>query len=831
MPHPLTPTLPHPYAPPLPHPYAPPLPPPIPHPYPPLYPSARTPAQVLAIPHEDECTLFETAARIERHGCRPLVCEAVQLGTIDQHVDDLAAYEILGTLSESVGAVIPLTDSNQESRRSQIRIGRHASRGSVVIRSLNFHQSSALIARLRLGDNEGEQTDHTEIDRGLPQRVALARSASPSGGGGVAEVWGGGAGGEGGGASPPRSPGASNAVSRLPPIEHLLPRANSAHLQPMLQVILSETKQRVHLVQPVYKSTLEHLLKREALPLARAHQIFSQLVHAVRALHRQGWVHGAVLLPNVILRDHARPPSAALDHLWGCKKMRARVPTAPEPVRVELVGVELAQMAQSAEDADEMAGHTVLNEYIDLTGAEENDANALGNALEMDEAPPEMDEHPPPVDTAAVPTVLPTSATPTHLTMTTHLANGSTYTTTYTTTGLPPFPTTPTPTPPDTTAAPTVTPIGSTTAPETAQAIAAPAAASAGGPPVPTAPHAPIAPIAPPAPPVPPAPPPPPAPPSPPAPPAPPAASRSFTFQQLLTMAWQGYQRYGLVPSLEPHEAHQLDDLREGRTAHGGADVADLGRILFRLILQPYKHAIQAQLQLPQPPHGHVGLLEAPPAESDFSPSLQKLLVAMLGSGHRRISIEQVANSDWVRRPSEETPRPLCSCWDLSAARTDVERGASAPVGSAPAGSAPAGSAPGGSAHGSLVTPSDLRLLRRPLPPLRELSLAGSTAVTDEWLEALACYHSETLRALDLSDCTSLSSTTRPLSAISKLHALEVLKLPREQWAELEIADCISELRNLKSLDCDSLADLEIARQTLRQQCEILNNCHRDVSA
>lgn len=34
------------------------------------------------------------AARIERHGCRPLEAQQPEIGTIDSHVDDLAAYEV-----------------------------------------------------------------------------------------------------------------------------------------------------------------------------------------------------------------------------------------------------------------------------------------------------------------------------------------------------------------------------------------------------------------------------------------------------------------------------------------------------------------------------------------------------------------------------------------------------------------------------------------------------------------------------------------------------------------------------------------------------------------
>ena len=52
-------------------------------------------AAPLPMPHEDEWTLFETAARIERHGCRPIDGASQPVtGKIDKYVDDLAAYEV-----------------------------------------------------------------------------------------------------------------------------------------------------------------------------------------------------------------------------------------------------------------------------------------------------------------------------------------------------------------------------------------------------------------------------------------------------------------------------------------------------------------------------------------------------------------------------------------------------------------------------------------------------------------------------------------------------------------------------------------------------------------
>ena len=51
--------------------------------------------EALSMPHEDECTLFETASKIERHGCRTVISPvAPERGIIDQHVDDFAAYQV-----------------------------------------------------------------------------------------------------------------------------------------------------------------------------------------------------------------------------------------------------------------------------------------------------------------------------------------------------------------------------------------------------------------------------------------------------------------------------------------------------------------------------------------------------------------------------------------------------------------------------------------------------------------------------------------------------------------------------------------------------------------
>ena len=64
------------------------------------------------LPHEDEWTLFETAARIERHGCRPIDNAASPtLGRIDAFVDDLAAYQLCTQVKDdanAAGAVLHL---------------------------------------------------------------------------------------------------------------------------------------------------------------------------------------------------------------------------------------------------------------------------------------------------------------------------------------------------------------------------------------------------------------------------------------------------------------------------------------------------------------------------------------------------------------------------------------------------------------------------------------------------------------------------------------------------------------------------------------------------
>jgi len=171
------------------------------------------------------------------------------------------------------------------------------------------------------------------------------------------------------------------------------------------------------------------------------------------------------------------------------------------------------------------------------------------------------------------------------------------------------------------------------------------------------------------------------------------------------------------------------------------------------------------------------------------------MLRAMLqwGAGGRP-SAADVLRFQWVRQPEPDTPRRLCCCWGL----TDA-----------------------GIVH---ATRSDLRLLRRSLPPFTQVSLAGSPAVSDEWLEALATHHAHTLCRLDLTGCTGLSPSARPLRAISMMKELQVLRLPRELWAEHEIADCLVQLPNLHSIDAPTYEDLLKAHDALEAQCTILWN-------
>jgi hypothetical protein len=113
-------------------------------------------AEVLPLPHEEEWTLFETAARIERHGCRPLD-EAVhaQSGTIDCHVDDLAAYQLTAEFSEATGQTKPLSEGGAgrfpRGGGSNVYLATHAAHGAVCIHALNAQHSRHFVAAQKEG--------------------------------------------------------------------------------------------------------------------------------------------------------------------------------------------------------------------------------------------------------------------------------------------------------------------------------------------------------------------------------------------------------------------------------------------------------------------------------------------------------------------------------------------------------------------------------------------------------------------------------------------------------------------------------------------------------
>ena len=285
------------------------------------------------------------------------------------------------------------------------------------------------------------------------------------------------------------------------------------------------------------------------------------------------------------------------------------------------------------------------------------------------------------------------------------------------------------------------------------------------------------------------------------------AGARSFG--ELLLWAWTAYERLGSQST-----SHQLDaadhDLARGGAldaSYQAADISDLGRLLFRMLLQPYKFRAAAANPPPGggsgggpggggPPGQAAAAAEIPPDQTSFSPALQTLLLEMLhASPRQRPSARRVLSSEWARQRVAGVPTPLCACWKLVQSSGDT-----------------CGAAP-----------SDLRLLRRPQPPLSQISLANSAAVTDEWLEVLAAHHPLTIRRLDLRGCDNLSATERPLAALAQLKALEVLRLPRERWAEREIAKFLTRLPHLRSVDSSTLTDLRSERDALDQQCHILD--------
>ena len=123
-----------------------------------------------------------------------------------------------------------------------------------------------------------------------------------------------------------------------------------------------------------------------------------------------------------------------------------------------------------------------------------------------------------------------------------------------------------------------------------------------------------------------------------------------------------------------------------------------------------------------------------------------------------------------------------------------------------------------------MVTASDLRLLRRRMPPITQVNLSNSSVVTDEWVEALATHHASSLRRLDLTNCFGLSCSQRPLRALQKLQSIEHLRLPAARWDQHEIAECLTALPHLRDLDSSTHKDLCDARKNIADQCEILSN-------
>ena len=191
-----------------------------------------------------------------------------------------------------------------------------------------------------------------------------------------------------------------------------------------------------------------------------------------------------------------------------------------------------------------------------------------------------------------------------------------------------------------------------------------------------------------------------------------------------------------------------------------------------------------------------VTLFSNAPRPDEFPPELHELLLAVTHPEQsQRPTAREVLAHPWLHEECPGVPLPLCCCWELS-----------------------------NKAPSAAVAPADHRLMTRAVPPLRELSLAHSPCVTDEWLEALATHHGGTLTKLDLSGCVGLTRTTRPLAAISKMVHLELLRLPSERWHSHDVADAIASLPKLRAVDPSTHADLTREREALNAQCVILRN-------
>lgn len=700
----------------------------------------------LPMPQEDAFTLFETAARLERFGgCRPLECaEPPAIGKIDRFVDDLAAYEICGEISESGTAAAGTPLAERPPARGATYVATHHTRGRVTIRSLNAHQSRLYAAQVASGGP-----------------LALA---------------------------------------------------TSAHLQPVQQAIISATDPpSVHLVQPATHTTLDLVLKLpRPLEEAHAHAIFCQLAHAVQAVHAQRFFHGNVLLPAVLLRDPfrnkttspaehdaelgeraavSRLPYALLDMLHACKSLGP--PPAPQrgpsaahsrDVRMDHEARRTRAGSQPTAAAPAPEAAATVEPLLRALDAGATVEPLLLQPLDeaLDELPDTALMEPTPGTTpgfhglglgpgaaaTAVPAEQPhaaagVAAQVTGLLQGTVAAAIAAY------------------------AAQTAGPAGMADdmADNMAEIMAENMAElSAGG--------------------------------------------RSFT--ELLAWGWAAYERLGTLITGHPGEvdlAHATPSSRRHALlmrSFFAADVCDLGRVLLRMVLQPYKlraqatavpvhpaaaaAAAMAQVALPQA-GGHQG----PPDPSVFPPALQQLLLRMLHpDSARRPMLRDVLRSEWVREPYPGVARPLCCCWKLC----DVSRGAQH----------------GATSDEPSVVASDLRLLRRQVPPMTQLNLSHSPIVTDEWLEALEM-HAHSLRRLDLTGCASITKTVRPLEALRKLRKLEVLRLPAERWDEQQLADALTALPQLTALDECTHADIRKARDDVKQQCDILSNARQPIAA
>mmetsp|Transcript_12083 Transcript_12083/g.36282 ORF Transcript_12083/g.36282 Transcript_12083/m.36282 type:complete len:695 (-) Transcript_12083:120-2204(-) len=546
---------------------------------------------------EDEYTLCETFGRIHAHGCRPLDSGSALAGTIDAHVDDLAAYDITARIVEPDGARAPLAAgtgalSLASGPGGALYSGSHASRGPVTIRCLCTAEADLL----------------------RTARTALGRAGG-------------------------------------------LPCATSPHLQPVLQTICCEARPaataseradgRVHafVVTPAFDVSLEHRLKGPPLPPLQAWRIFQQVAHGLASLHAQGFAHGRVLLPSVVLASGPRP-LARLDRVHAARRV------LPHPAVPHLA---------PAGWGEEAAGEPAAVEI-----GEESEEGEASEGRRREEA----------------------------------------------------------------------------------------------------------------------------------------------AFSEVLTAAWSGYERLGLLGSVSLNQHQNLQLGGGGMSAHPflAADVADLGRLLLRMLLQPFKSRAAAAAQWPA----------TPPQPSAFAPQLRRLILSLVSPTARarptarhvfdaagRVDTAAVAALTPGGASSEgeleERVGSLCSCWQ----RVDA------------------------AARGTHVAPSDLRLLRRSQPRFSQLSLAGSASVTDEWLEALAAGHAATLQRLDLTGCTALSRSERPLKALRSLTALRVLRLPAMLWEERSLAECLASLPHLCSLDAASCGDLHRAREALHDQCSILCNILR----